>query len=92
MQHSVDHELDRVRAMRTPLSLDLVERNVHAAIEDRSRHDAAGRAAGICAVIAAAMLGVAGGTLLAEPVAAAPATGPIGAAGALAPSTLLLGR
>lgn len=89
MHDPFDDGLTRLTALRAPATLDDIEAAVFAAIEEQARQRTAGRAAGMWSIAAALALGLAGGTMLASP---APAASPIGVDGALAPSTLLLGR
>lgn len=89
MHDPVDHELTRLTTLRAPPALDAIEADVFATLDEQARQRVAGRTAGLWSVAGALALGLAGGSMLAEP---APAASPIGIDGTLAPSTLLLGR
>lgn len=96
MQDPVDNGLNLLAAMPVPPTLDGLEANVFAAIDENARNRMAGRAIGAWSVGAALALGLVGGTSLGgagfDGATSARAASPIGVDGALAPSTLLLGR
>lgn len=89
MHDPVEQGLTQLTALRGPPALDAIEGEVFAALDEQARQHGAGRAAGMCSVAVALAIGLAGGTMLAQPALAA---GPLGIDAALAPSTLLLGR
>ena len=92
MQDSVDQGLARLATMQMPPSLDDIETIVFATIDENARNRAAGRTIGAWSVAMALALGLVGGTGFGIGVTPAQAASPIGIDGALAPSTLLLGR
>lgn len=89
MHDPVEQGLTQLTALRGPPDLDAMEAQVFAALDEQAGQRGAGRAAGMCSVAVALAIGLAGGTMLAQPALAA---GPLGIDAALAPSTLLIGR
>jgi hypothetical protein len=91
MQDMLDTNLARLTAQPVPVGLDGLEDRVLARIA-AAPPAGSGRSIRLLGGALALLLGVASGGMLAPDATAAHAAAPIGLDGALAPSTLLLGR